>query len=322
VSELRKSESGMTLIEMLVVASLLIVVLSATLGAFNNFQSTAEVNRRQNDSQDQARNALTLLTRELRNLASPSDEAPNSVERNLAQDLIFRSVGGTRPAGSSNARNVRRVRFCLNPSRRILYRQEQTWTSETAPAMPTAADCPGAGWNTTQRVISANTVNDTRAVFTYNNTILNRITEITTGLFVDVNPGRAPKETSIQSAVFLRNQNRAPTAVIDARHAGGASQVIVLNGSASSDPEGKALTYWWIDTTRTGIAAACDETIPDDLRPQASGCVATGIIANYTAPAPGTRGIQLIVRDNSGLTATSDVVSVCVPGGSVTCSTP
>jgi type II secretory pathway pseudopilin PulG len=318
VNELRKSESGMTLIEVLVVASMLIVVLSATLGAFNHFQATAEVNRLQNDSQDQARNALTLLTRELRNLASPSDEAPNSVERNLDQDLIFRSVGGTRPAGTSNDRNERRVRFCLNRTDRILYRQEQTWTSATAPAMPTATGCPGAGWSATQRVISANTVNDTRAVFSYNDNVLNRITEITTSLFVDVNPGRAPKETSIQSAIFLRNQNRAPTAVIDARHAGGASQVILLNGSASSDPEGKALTYWWIDTTRTGIASACS-AMPNDMTAQASGCVATGIIANYTVPAPGTRGMKLIVRDNSGLTATSDVVSVCVPGGTVTC---
>ena len=310
----------MTLIEVLVVASLLIVVLGATLGAFNHFQATAEVNRRQNDSQDQARNALTILTRELRNLASPSDAAPNSVERNLAQDLIFRSVGGVRPADTSNDRNERRVRFCLNRSQRILYRQEQIWTEATPPGMPTATDCPGGGWNVTQRVISANTVNDARDVFAYNNTVPNRITEITTALFVDVNPGRAPKETSIQSAVFLRNQNRAPTAVIDARHAGGASQVIILNGSASSDPEGKALTYWWIDTTRTGISQAC-AAIDDDLRAQASGCVATGILANYTVPAPGTRGMKLIVRDNSGLTATSDVVPVCVPGGTVTCST-
>lgn len=314
MNELR-SESGMTLIEVLVVASLLIVVLSATLGAFNHFQATAEVNRSQNDSQDQARNALTLLTRELRNLASPSDAAPNSVERDGAQDLIFRSVGGTRPAGTSNDRNERRVRFCLNRTERILYRQEQTWPDATAPAMPTAADCPGAGWDTAERVISANTVNDTRPVFTYNDTVLNRITEITTSLFVDVNLGRAPKETSIRSAIFLRNQNRAPTAVIDARHAGGASQDIVLNGSASSDPEGKALTYWWFDTTRT--TNSCGSSVPAEV--PTVGCVATGIIANYTAPDPGTRGMQLIVRDNSGLTATSEVVSVCVPGGTVTC---
>jgi type II secretory pathway pseudopilin PulG len=315
VNEARKSESGMTLIEVLVVASLLIVVLSATLGAFNHFEATAEVNRRQNDSQDQARNALTLLTRELRNLASPIDAAPNSVERNGEQDLIFRSVGGTRPAGSANDRNVRRVRFCLNRAQRILYRQEQTWLTATAQAMPPATDCPGAGWNVTQRVISANTVNDTRPVFTYNNTALNRITEITTSLFVDVNPGRSPKETGIQSAIFLRNQNRAPTAVIDAKHAGGSSQVIVLNGSASSDPEGKALTYYWIDTTRT--TNSCGAGVPVEV--PSAGCVATGILANYTVPAPGTRGMKLIVRDNSGLTATSNVVPVCVPGGDITC---
>jgi hypothetical protein len=305
----------MTLIEVLVVSSLLLVVLGATLGAFNNFQATNEVNRRQNESQDEARNALTLLTRELRNLASPVDAAPNSVERNGAQDLVFRSVGGTRPAVTSNDRNERRVRFCLNPTQRILYRQEQTWTDAAAPPIPSATACPGTGWDTTQRVISANTVNDARPVFAYNDATLNRITEVTTSLFVDVNPGRAPKETSVQSAILLRNQNRAPQAVIDAKHAGGTSQVILLNGSASSDPEGKALTYYWIDTTRT--TNSCGPSVHPEV--PAAGCVATGIIANYTVPAPGTRGMKLIVRDNSGLTATSNVVPVCVPGGSITC---
>jgi type II secretory pathway pseudopilin PulG len=313
VNEL-KSEAGFTLVEVLVVASLLIVVLGATLGAFNSFQQTSQNNALQNDSQDQARNALTLLTRELRNLASPRDAAPNSVERNGAQDMIFRSVGGTRPAGSLNDRNERRVRFCLNGTQRILYRQQQTWTTASSPSLPTDTACPGSGWDSTQRVISANTVNDTRAVFSYNNTTLNRITEVTTALFVDVNPGKAPAETSLQSAIFLRNQNRAPVAVIDAKHAGGSSQIIVLNGSSSSDPEGKALSYYWIDTTRSDNACT---GVPSEV--PSAGCVATGILANYTVPAPGTRGMKLIVRDNSGLTSTSDTVSVCVPGGSVTC---
>ena len=82
-----RDESGFTLVELLVVCVLMLVVLGATLTTLTSFQSNAETNVRQNDSQDEARRATDLLARDLRNLASPTDEEPLAIKRAEPQDL-------------------------------------------------------------------------------------------------------------------------------------------------------------------------------------------------------------------------------------------
>ena len=127
----RSSEEGFTLVEVLIAAVLMIIVLGATLTALTSFQKNTATNQRQNDGQDQARNTLDLIARDLRNLASPVLERPEAIDRNLPLDLIVQSEGrGT--GGSLNARNTMRVRFCLAPDRR-LYRSIQTWTTAAIP---------------------------------------------------------------------------------------------------------------------------------------------------------------------------------------------
>jgi len=137
VSRLR-DESGMTLTEVLVVSVMMIIVLGAVLGAFESFASSTEKNRRLNDVQDSIRVSVDALTRELRNLASPTNELPQAVQRATPADLVWLSVAGNKPAGSSNVRNTRMVRYCQSAtSSKTLWRQELTWTSATAPSMPT-----------------------------------------------------------------------------------------------------------------------------------------------------------------------------------------
>ena len=82
-----------------------------------------------------------------------------------------------------------------------------------------------------------------RPVFGYNATGLQDITEVSATLYVDVNPGKPPAETvELQSAVYLRNQNRKPTALFSVEVV---NNSIVLNASESTDPEEKALIYTW-----------------------------------------------------------------------------
>ena len=50
--------------------------------------------------------------------------------------VAFLTVGGTRPAGSANARNLQRARYCLNTESRILWFQTQTWTSAASATGP------------------------------------------------------------------------------------------------------------------------------------------------------------------------------------------
>ncbi len=290
------AEDGVTLVELLVVLALTVIVMGATFSTFSQFEQTTGSSQRQNDAQDQVRVGLDGLARELRNLASPTDELPEAVVRADLSDVVFQSV-------SSSA--TRRVRYCLQTATRRLWRQVQF-----APFSLPSSSCPDVAWGS-QRAAVEHVVNGARPVFAYNAATLTAITEIGATLWVDVDPAAKPIETSLQTAVFLRNQNRGPSASFTATI--GASAVI-LNGSASADPEGKALEYYWYDQAQAGNLC---QPLPAEV-PQ-TGCVGTGIVFNYTPPAPGTRQLSLVVRDPAGLTDTAPTQSVCLAGVGVTC---
>jgi hypothetical protein len=72
------------------------------------------------------------------------------------------------------------------------------------------------------------------------------------------------------------------------------AQGIILNGSASVDPEGQPLKYCWVDTGRTSVNVDL-ETNAQAKCP--AGTVGMGVTFIYTPPAHGTRNIQLAVKD-------------------------
>jgi type II secretory pathway pseudopilin PulG len=225
-----RAEDGMTLVEVLIVCVLMLIVLGATLTSFNVFERNARTNELQNEAQDQTRHALELMARDLRNLASPTPGLPNAIDRAEPQDVIFQSEGKDKPLTSLNAQNTTRVRYCLDTANTTLFRQIQTWETADPPAVP-AGDCGDrAGWTSTIDVASA-VVNAERPLFTYNAVALDEITEVSSQVWVDTNVGRSPPEVTLQTAVFLRNQNRAPTAEFSWVPMPG--NAIFLNASAS-----------------------------------------------------------------------------------------
>ncbi len=285
-------EQGTTLIEVVVAASLMLIVLSASLLLF---EAGADNHRRvdeHNEAQDVVRRHTDRLARELRNMASPSlmttaSAQPLAVDVATGYDLVFRVVDDVRPAGSANTPNVKRVRYCLeaaDPASGTLYRQEQTWITSGTPALPSTSTCPGTGW-TTQQVVSDAVVNaaggQVRPVFHFDSTDTARITRVRTDVFVDPTPGREPVETRLTSGVFLRNQNRVPVAsfTLDAN---AATNEVVLNGSLSEDPEDMPLEYHWYE---------------DGVR------IGEGVVFTHTAAADGIRTYRLEVRDPAGLSA-------------------
>jgi type II secretory pathway component PulJ len=292
-----QEQEGMTLVEVLLAATLMIVVLGATLTTLNSFERNVKANDEQNTAQDETRNALDLMARDLRNLASPTPNLPHAIDVHEPFDIVFQSEGKEKPAASLNVQNTTRVRYCLNEESGILYRQTQTWETALPPGVASTATCDGstAGWARSQAV-ATNVVNGTRPLFTYNSTQSTSITEVTSQLFVDVNPERVPSEVNLQTAVFLRNQNRAPTAIFD--WASMPNTNIFLNASASTDPEEKALVFEWFDVT-------------------ANKKIGDGIVHTYKAPAAGTREIRLTVRDATLETTSSQ--TVCATGPGVTC---
>lgn len=290
-------ERGFTLFEVMTAMTMMAGVTGATLTTLSSFETTTRANGIQNDAQQEARRATTELAAELRNLASPTDELPQAVERAGAGDLVFLSVGSKKPDGSLNAENTRRVRYCLDAAQGRLWRQQQTWTTATAPALPVDTACPAptsTGWGAGE-VAAAQVRNGARPVFAYNSTEPTAITEIRTTLHVDADPNADPREATVETGVFLRNQNRSPTSSFTATVSG---PQVLLNGSDSSDPEGKALAYEWYD---------------------AGALVGEGIVLTYSPSQPGTHTVQLKVKDPAGLSSTAPAQTVCIVSEATPC---
>jgi type II secretory pathway pseudopilin PulG len=297
--QMAADERGMTLVEMLMTCILSIIVLGATLSAVETFESNARTNERVNEAQDTARTALDRMARDLRNLASPIQESPDAVDRAQPFDLMFQSEGNT-ISGGLNARNTERVRFCLDPEGNI-YRQIQTWQTAVPPLAPAETKCPGdlkgeGGVWVSESVMASSVVNGAdRPVFTYNAAAVRDITEVSTTLWIDVNPADVkPPESTLQSSVFLRNQNRKPTASFSWDAVNGS---LVLNASETTDPEEKSMVYtWYLDGSATAAG--------------------TGILLTKAVSA-GNHSVKLLVSD--GVLTDQLTKTVCVPSAGVTC---
>ncbi len=319
-----RSERGFTLIEVLVAMTLSTIIFGATMTVLNSLIGSNRRNAEHNEAQASARLSTDRLARELRNLASPTQltselsAQPRAIDRAEPYDFIFRVVGDKRPAtgvADLNAGNAKRVRYCLaggtgsDPG--VLWSQTQTWTQPTAPPAPPASACPApAGWNAGQdRVAVSSVVNRRGAVdrplFLFNAPETDRITNVRTSLYLDPTPTRAPVETRLSTGVFLRNQNRQPVASFTATVT--ADGRLILNGSASDDPEGMALTYqWYLDAP---------SSLPDcAVIPTPSSCLGQGVVFEKSGlTGGGTHTVTLVVRDPARLAAQASQGGVQFP---------
>jgi hypothetical protein len=260
---MRGQRGEMSLTGLLVAMTLTLLVMGATLDVFSNSQKVSHDIQDRTEAQDRVRGVEDRLARELRSLASPTPEQPQAVDRAGQRDLVFLTVDPVRAASGTNAANVMRVRYCLDGSGQ-LWRMRQRWTTSTTPAVPGGltgyADdptCSAAGWDAgTATVVASAIVNATgtlRPVFTYNTTTdVASITTVSVDLRVDLDAQRGPAESRLTTSVFLRNQNRRPSAAFTYR---ATPQGLVLNGTPSSDPEAHPLTLCWYDQQAPTVAS-------------------------------------------------------------------
>lgn len=302
-----RGQEGYSLIELLVAMSVITFVVMATISAFVAFHKNERVNRLVNESQDQARLTLERMASQLRNLASPTDYVPASVEKAEPYDLVFLTVDAVKPVGSLNARNVKRVRYCVGPvvnGKAPLIRQEQTWQAVDPPpsyATTTCSSSGAGGWEKTQ-IAASDVVNTAQSpavpIFEYTPgpTPVTSITAIRADLYVDVNPGQSPQAVNLNTGVFLRNQNRLPVASCTTPIYTGTGKQVALNGSGSQDPEGFSMKEyrWYLDGSTTAL------TDPK------------GVVGIWNGSS-GSHSFELEVVDQGGLSAKTNCGSVVVP---------
>lgn len=293
-----RSERGeIGLAQLLVATAIFLGVMASALVVFTSSQRLNSAANARSDSQDAARTGLDRLSRELRNLASPTPEQPQAVDKATAYDMVFQTVDAVGPNTGLNATNVERVRYCLagSTSAGVLYRQDQRWTTQVAPAVPSTTVCPSTDsqWVATRRVASAITNRRDgldRPLFEYDSAIATDVSTVHAQLLIDVDPLREPGETTLSTGVYLRNQNRRPTAAFTADTS--VPGTIVLNGSTASDPEGEPLTYVWYDGTSK---------------------VGDGIRYDYVVPRNTSHQMQLKVYDPASLEGDSAIQTVVAP---------
>ncbi|HEX8741940.1 MAG TPA: hypothetical protein VF712_02295 [Thermoleophilaceae bacterium] len=309
-----RDETAMSLMEVLMGATLMAVVLGAALAPFELLHRTQRQTINQNESQDVARNAIAVMARQLRNTSGQNQLV------NLASsyDMIVETVDTTaKPSGSQNARNLMRVRYCLDTSstgasltRGRIWEQTFKWTTASPPSTLPSANCPDSSWGSS-RVLADYVTNKATwskrptaaPLFTYypNANSRDTITSIRVSLYTDRKWSQSPPETELTSGVLLRNQNGSPTASFTATPGAAGSSKIILNASTSTDPEGLPLTYRWCDVTTQTL---CDDTTR----------VGTGVLYTYTSPVAGAaRKIQLQVFDVGGLQSTAGPLTVTAP---------
>ena len=306
-----REESGVSLAEVLMASSLFVVVLGAALTPFELFNRTERANANQNESQENARNAMAQIVNRLRN-TSGQNQLVNLASGN---DLVVETIDSApKPPDSQNARNLMRVRFCLDTTsgglnNAKIWEQSYRWTTAAPPTTMPGAGCPDNAWGT-KRVVANYITNmatsatrpATKPLFTYypNGAALDMITSIRIALYSDRDVAAAPREIELTSGILLRNQNGAPTASFDATPGTAGSRKITLNAGFSTDPEGLPLSFRWCDVTSSSL---CDDTTR----------IGTGTLYTYTAPAAGARQIVLQAFDVGGLQSTAGPLTVTAP---------
>jgi type II secretory pathway pseudopilin PulG len=283
-----RSESGFTLPELLIGTFLLVVVMLATFSALNGFGNATRANFSQNLAQSVARTAVDRMARELRSTGNPG-VAASPIERASQDELVFQTVDPFGAASGSNSTSVERVRYCLDNALK-LWKQVQTWTTASPPSLPTASACPHTSYGS-QRDVAEYVVNEdngqTRPVFTYDAATAANVTTVTVDLYTDTNVSKAPGAQRLNTTVFLRNKSQPPVASFTASPLG--SQHVLLNASASADPDGDELTYTWYDgSTQIG----------------------SGVIFDYASPTTGSHDLSVTATDPAGLSNSAPVQAI------------
>jgi len=254
-----RAEAGFTLVEVLLVCVLFLVVLAATLTSFNAFERSNAQAQKVNEQVENARNGLDHFARQARSLGKRvTDE---TIYRAAPNDVVFQTSDPTKTW----------VRYCLDTTTApATPRNGRVWMFQNQDGLGGVGACDGAGW-TRQTLVAEHVTNavsgqplfryscvPTATECTSSAAVFERITGFHADLLVDLDVNAAPRAMRVSSAVYLRNQNEHPRAAFTATRV--TTGKVLLNGSSSSDPEGRTLHFYWFKTAAP--AFRCDQGPP------------------------------------------------------------
>ena len=313
-----RRQDGFTLVELLIVMTLSLVIFGATLSSWTSVYRGNRSVEKQNDNAEEARVALDRAARQLRNLANPTVNAITTIDRATDYDFIFQTSDPSKTW----------VRYCLQTTGAgTSPTKARLWESESAGAISAAmrGACPGAGW--TRSTIVVNNVTNTRNgidrdIFTYECNVAEaatcpastadytKIENVGISLWVDADTTDRVSELDVATAIFLRNQNEAPTAAATARVISLPARKYLLNGSGSSDPEGRTLEYFWFEGSAP--SAATIASTPCTAVPTGTKWQGVTYLRTFDSSTPAGTNVDfyLLVRDPGCLTSLSPKLTV------------
>jgi prepilin-type N-terminal cleavage/methylation domain-containing protein len=322
-----RREHGFTLIEALVAMAIAVVVFGATLTILEVYMRQSNGVTQRFDAQNQARVAVDRIIRQLRNVASPLT-SPKLLERATPYDLVFQTIGSSNGA---NVAGTERVRYCIpddtssgSSSNDELISQTETWSTSSTPADPWSSDpsvtipCPDTTFAAQPNgvVLASSVVNRYKQTgppgtsaeqpaFAFNNgtlpegnsvtaSDLSSISTIQVNLWVNPTPKVKGATTEIQSSAYLRNKEHSPVATFTYSAIGNGA--VILNAGTSYSPDGQQLSFKWNCTSCSGTTSLSSAT--------------DGLVS--WQPGAGTYTVTVTVKDQDGLSTTSDPGTVIV----------
>jgi prepilin-type N-terminal cleavage/methylation domain-containing protein len=347
------SERGFTLIELLLASVLMLIVLGATLNSLDVFTAASIADTKTNDQQDRIRFSIDRLTKQLRNLANPTNGTLNTIAYAGPNKIVFQTTDPNRQW----------VLYCLDSGGRLWY-EASSGGANAAPGGSPPDVCPdtNANWVTQRRIGGGEggpsgtdhiTNGSLRPVFRYADRNGNEIPFTASGpvassnltnielvrvdLFLDIDPAKQPGELELASGIHLRNQFSPPTAQFTAVQTGGTT-TWQFDASASTNPQATTsspfLQYAWYmaDGTPTDIpsGAALSNLDPCVNFPSATftfggvnwTCMGSGLqlVYNFASfPPGGSRNVFLRTTNAGKLSAFSTLPAggcpVAAPAG-------
>ena len=169
---------------------------------------------------------------------------PTSRTRSTARpgrDLVFQTVDPVGPNTGANAANVKRMRYCLDARAAASSARSSAGPARRVPARRRATTCPGTGWDAGDVVVAETVVNDDHRRAGLPLQLRRRCRRSRRSALTCSSTstrGSGAEQPSCPAASSCATRTALPIASFTATV--GATE-IVLNGSASSDPEGDPL---------------------------------------------------------------------------------